>query len=468
MHNLNEYEIIVIGGGIGGYSAAIRASQLGKKVALVNENDLGGTCLNVGCIPTKVLLHSAKLYKDILSSKEYGINIKGDISFDWKKIMEKKSEIVSNLVSGVDKLLLSNSIKYIKGKAEFLDEKRIIINNETELKSEVFIIATGSVPTILPIKGIDLANVIDSTGALSLKKIPEKIVIIGGGVIGLEFAQIFSSFSSEITILEMLPQIGGQMDSDLSEMVLDLFVKQGIDIKVNCKVNSIEKNGKNLKVNYKTGKDEEFKEADYVLVATGRKPYTEGLGLEKLNISMEKGKILVDEFMRTNISGIYAVGDVSSDIMLAHVAEEQGIIAAEHSSGESPKGFDYTKVPSCIYTSPEIAFIGLTEKQAIESKKNYRTGIFALSSNGKSMIEGTTENTFVKLIFDTEYDELLGAHIFGASATELIAELSLGMFLETTAEELISTIHAHPTVSESIKEAAMDSLGRSLHSVKKK
>ncbi len=468
LENVKKFDLSVVGGGVGGYSAAIRAAQLGKKVALISDGPLGGTCLNVGCIPTKVLLHSAKLYEDVNNASKHGICVGDGLSVDWAKVMERKSGVVNTLVSGVEKLLASNQVEYFDGKASFLDERTLVVGKGLKLQSDVVVIATGSVPSIPPIKGIDLPGVIDNEGALCLDKLPKNIVIVGGGVIGMEFAQIFSNLGVGVTILEMLSNIGGPMDSDVAMMARALFVKRGIDVKTSCTVQSIEKTGKKLKVKYSLGGETKEVVGENVLVATGRKPYIEGLGVEKIGLSVDKGHIVVDKYMRTNLRKIYAVGDVSSRIMLAHVAEEQGIVAVEHAFGKNPEAFDYNKVPSCVYTRPEIGFIGMTEEDAKSSGKPYRVGIFALAGNGKTLIEGEEENTFVKLLFDDVYDDLIGAHILGPSATELIAELSLGMHLEATAEEILSTIHPHPTVSEAIKEASMDSLGRAIHALKKK
>ncbi len=467
MGNTIVKDLAVVGGGIGGYSAAIRASQLGKSVVLISDGPLGGTCLNVGCIPTKALLHSAELFESIKGASKHGINVGDNISFDYQKILDRKNQVVSMLVSGVKRLVESNGIEYINAKASFIDSNTLIAG-DFEVKAENIIIATGSVPTIPPIQGIELAGVMDSTAALSMDKMPKSIVIIGGGVIGLEFAQIFSSFDVKTTIIEMLPNVGGKIDSDIAFVVKDTFLKRGVDIKVDSAVRRIEKTEEGLRVVFASNGEENEIIAEKVLVSTGRKAYTEGLGLDKIGLELIKGKIPVNSNMKTKIPSIYAVGDVCSDIMLAHVAEEQGIIAAEKSSGLNPEEFDYRIVPSCIYTDPEIAFVGMTEDEVKKSGVKYRVGVFELSGNGKTIIEDRTKNTFVKLIFDDVYDEMIGAHIYGPSATELIAEMSLAIKLEATADEIIQTIHAHPTVSESIKEAALASFNRAIHSVKKR
>ncbi len=467
MGNTIVKDLAVVGGGIGGYSAAIRASQLGKSVVLINDGPLGGTCLNVGCIPTKALLHSAELFESIKGASKHGVNVGENISFDYQKILDRKNQVVNMLVSGVKRLVESNDIEYVNGKASFIDSNTLIVG-DIEFKAENIIIATGSVPSMPPIQGIELDGVMDSTAALSMDKMPKSIVIIGGGVIGLEFAQIFSSFDVKTTIIEMLPNIGGKVDSDIAFVVKDTFSKRGVDIKVDSAVKRIEKSEDGLRVVFTSNGEESEVLAEKVLVSTGRKAYTEGLGFEKIGLELNKGKIPVDSKMQTKIASIYAVGDVCSDIMLAHVAEEQGIIAAEQASGLNPESFDYKIVPSCIYTDPEIAFVGMTEDEAKKSGVKYRVGVFELTGNGKTIIEDRTKNTFVKLIFDDVYDEMIGAHIYGPSATELIAEMALAIKLEATAEEIIQTIHAHPTVGESIKEAALASFNRAIHSVKKR
>lgn len=466
-NNSKHYELVVIGGGIGGYSAAIRGAQLGKKVALVNSGSLGGTCLNVGCIPTKALLHSAKLYQDILNAKEYGIDV-SDISLSWERVQAKRSSVVSTLVMGIKKLIESNGIDFYDAKASFVDKHSLALGDEGSISADNFIIATGSVPFIPPIKGADLDGVIDSTGALELSELPKDMVIVGGGIIGLELAMTFSSFGVNVTVIELMDTLGGNMDEDISMVVQEVLKQDGVSIYTSAKVSKIEKNASSLEVFFEKDGLMQSESAEKVLIATGRKPYTEGLALDKIGIKTERGRVLVDDKLQTNVAGIYAVGDVCSRIMLAHVAEEQGIIAAQNAFAAKKESAHLDKVPSCVYTNPEIAWIGLNEKEAKEKGVAYRVGVFQMSGNAKSMIEGEADGTFVKLIFDDVYDELIGAHLFGPSATELIAELSLAMHLEATAEEIANTIHPHPTVSEVIKEASLASMNRAIHALKSK
>lgn len=463
---VKNFDVAIIGGGIGGYSAAIRAAQLKKNVVLINSGPIGGTCLNIGCIPTKALLHSAKLYREIHEASVHGIVVEGAVKLDWDLIQKRKKDVVDNLVSGIDKLIERNAISYIAQKASFVNENSLVLEDGTIISAQVIIIATGSRPFIPPIEGAQLNGVIDSEKALSLKQLPKDIVIIGAGAIGLEFAQIFSTFGVNTTVIEMLEQVGGTLDSDIADLVEKNFSKLGVDIKTGCIVELISNSADGLCVSYRS--DAQLHEicVENVLIATGRKPIIDGLNLEKIGVKISQGRIAVDEFMKTSVSGIYAIGDVSSAIMLAHVAEDQGILAVESAFGLAENGFKYIHVPSCIYTDPEIASIGMTEDALKKAEKSYRVGLFPLYANGKAVIENQVENTVIKLLFDTEYDELLGAHIYGPSATELIAEMSLGSFLETTAQELISTIHPHPTLSEAIKEAALDSKNRAIHNIR--
>ncbi|RMC91927.1 dihydrolipoyl dehydrogenase [Clostridium autoethanogenum] len=458
--------IVVIGGGPGGYIAAIRSAQLGNKVTLVENAELGGTCLNVGCIPTKTLLHSAELFSEIKESKNLGIDMDG-VSVNWKNVQKRKKIIIKKLVSGVKGLLSYNKINIIKGFARMKTEKLILVTKESgeteEIKFDDLIISTGSLPFVPPIPGIELEGVIDSTGALNLKSLPETTVIIGGGVIGIEFANLLSLFGKKVTVLEMLPFILPSMDRQISNLIADKLSKQGVALNTGCKVTKIEREGNGLKVNF-TKEDENLSvEAEKVLVVIGRRANTEGIGLEKVGVKIEKGCICVDDHMKTNVENIYAIGDCTGKIMLAHVASEQGVVAAENISGRNVK-MDYKTVPCCIYIKPEIASVGLTEERAKENGIDYKVGIFPMGANGKATISKDSDG-MVKVISDKKTEEILGVHIMSPRATDIIGEAALALRLEATLHEVITTVHPHPTVSEAFKEAVLASQKRALNFV---
>ncbi|HHV46841.1 MAG TPA: dihydrolipoyl dehydrogenase [Tissierellia bacterium] len=463
----NIKDVIVIGGGPGGYVAAIRAAQLGAQVTLVEKEYLGGTCLNVGCIPTKVLLHTAELYEEMLNSNIFGIKIDGNVSVDWSSLQKRKEEITSQLVNGVTGLLRLNNIEVVKGQASFKDKNTIDVKVEDgsiiTLKAKNFIIATGSKPFTPPIEGIDFKGVVDSTEALAFKEIPKELVIIGGGVIGIEFATLFNSFGTKVTVLEMLPYILPPIDREISEIVKMKLSMEGINIHTSAQVTSIENNNGKLEVVAKVGNDELRVAGDKVLVSVGRRALTEGLNLDLVGIKTNKKGIEVNKRLETNIKGIYAIGDVTGINMLAHVASEQGIVAAENIMGIN-KEMNYKAIPACIYTKPEIASVGITEEEAKKSGIEYKVGKFMLSNNGKALIANEIEGTMVKIIADTKYGEILGMHIYGPRATDLIIEGALALRLEATVDEIVTTIHPHPTVSESIKEAALSVNNIAIHS----
>ncbi|WP_010233665.1 dihydrolipoyl dehydrogenase [Clostridium arbusti] len=460
-------KLVVIGGGPGGYVAAIRAAQLGADVTLVEKEALGGTCLNVGCIPTKVLLHSSELLEEIRGGEEIGIKIDGKVTVDWKGIQNRKSNVVNKLVSGVKGLLAVNKVKVIKGTAKFKAKDTVLITKQDgsseKIKFDNAIIASGSVPFIPPIEGSKLPGVIDSTGALSLENNPKSLVIIGGGVIGVEFASIFNPLGCKVTIIEMLPYILPPVDREISELTKTKLVSEGIDMYNNCKVTKIEESKDGLKVLFTGDNGELSVEAEKVLVAVGRRSNIVNLEAEKNDIKTERGFILVNDKMETNVRGIYAIGDCTGKNMLAHVASDQGVVAAENIMGKNKK-MDYKTVPACVYTKPEIASVGLTEEQAKEKGIDYKIGKFPLAANGKSLIMGENGG-IIKFITDKKYDEVLGVHIFGPRATDLITEAALAIRLEATVEEIVSTVHAHPTIGEAMREAALAVNKEAIHMV---
>lgn len=457
-------KIAVIGGGPGGYVAAIRGAQLGAEVTLIEKEKLGGTCLNVGCIPTKALLHSAGLYDEIKNGSESGII--AEPKLDFEKVQHHKEQVVNRLVSGVGGLMKANKIKVIKGTAEFHTADTLLIHTDNGEQTEVFdkiIIASGSVPFTPPIPGIGHPCCIDSTGALSLKKIPESMVIIGGGVIGIELATAYASFGSKITIVEMMPEILPMMDGELTKLARKNLERKGIRILTSAKVVAIEDQGASAGVKVESKDGAETISGEKVLVCVGRRADTESLKLENAGIASERGRVAVNNFMETNKSGIYAIGDCSSPVMLAHIASAQGELAAEHAMGHAGAYLEQTN-PSCVYTEPEFAAVGLTEEKAKEQKIDYIVGRFPLIANGKALIMNGGEG-MIKIIADAKYKEILGVHILGPRATDLITEGALAIRLEATLEELITTIHAHPTLGEAVREAALAGEKRAVHIV---
>ena len=445
--------VVVIGGGPGGYVSAIRAAQLGAEVTIIEKKYYGGTCLNVGCIPTKVLLHTSEIYSTLLHDAEaLGLSI-GKVSLDWGKLQERKEGIVNQLVSGVEMLLKSNDIKMISGQACFTGSHEVMVKIKGQkdhiIKFDKAIIATGSESIVIPVKGASLEGVITSEGALSLEAVPDSLCIIGGGVIGSEFASLYSELGTKVTLVEMLPELIGVMDHDVVSVLKEALTASGVTILTGTKVEKIERLGDKLCVT--TSKGEIVTEK--VLLATGRRPYTEGLSLNDIGIKTDRSAIMVNrDTFQTSLSHIYAIGDCNGGILLAHVASAEGTIAAEHLMKRA-SGIDMKTVPSAVYTKPELASVGLTEKEAKDKGHLVKTGIFPLYANGKALIMNDTKG-IVKFVVDGETDEILGMHMAGPRATDLIIEGGLALRLEATIDEIITTIHAHPTVSEGIHEAA--------------
>jgi len=454
--------ITVIGGGPGGYVAAIRAAQLGAQVTLIEEDTLGGTCLNRGCIPTKVLLHSAGVFSLVKNAGTFGVSAE-KVSLDFSAVVRRKETVVKQLVGGVTSLMRKNKIRVIKGTGTIIGPKTVgVVDTSEEIKSDNIIIATGARPSRVPIKGIDEPGVITSDEALSMERLPQSIVIIGGGVIGLELAQIFHKMGSKVTILEMMSQILPAEDAEIAGMLEDIMKQDGMEIFTSATVTHIESTGQGEKmVLFDTEEGSQKKVAEKVLVAVGRYPNTDNLGIEKLDIALDRGRIVVNERMETNIPSVYAIGDVVGGYMLAHVAMDEGKCAVENALGQAAK-VDYRAVPRCVYTSPEVAGLGLTEAEARREYENVRVGRFPFIANGRALTLNRTKG-MVKIIADTKYGQILGAHILGYAATDLIAEVALTMQLEATFGDLASVIHAHPTLSEAVMEAALGVEGRSIH-----
>tara|TARA_A100001011_G_scaffold101421_1_gene106815 strand:- start:319 stop:1722 length:1404 start_codon:yes stop_codon:yes gene_type:complete len=464
----NNFDLIIIGGGPGGYVCAIRAAQLGLKTACIeSRGSLGGTCLNVGCIPSKSLLNlSENFHKAKKDFNQQGIEIDG-IKLNIEKMMTNKNKSVQVLTKGVEFLFKKNKVTYIKGKGVLLSNNDIMVyndNEKTNFKSKNIVIATGSQVTSLPGLEIDEKNVVSSTGALSLKKVPRKLAVIGGGYIGLEMGSVWSRLGSEVTVIEYLDHITPGMDKEISSEFKKILMKQGIKFKLNSKVNSVKNIGSSVSINYtdiKSSKDE-ILTVDKVLVSVGRKPYTDGLNLSKIGIKKDsKGRIEVNEKLQTSIKNIYAIGDVIKGPMLAHKAEEEGIAVAEILAGQAGH-VNYDVIPGVIYTSPEVATVGKTEEQLKDSNKSYKVGKFPFLANSRAKVNNETEG-FVKILADSKTDKVLGVHIIGPHCGDMIAEMALAMEFGASAEDIARTCHAHPTHTEAIKEAALAVDKRPIH-----
>lgn len=454
-----KYDLAVIGGGPGGYVAAVRAMQLGLKVVVIEEKEMGGTCLNRGCIPTKSLLYSSELYHAMKTAEDYGVTAGGP-GFDYSRIAARKDEVVKKLRSGVEYLIKKNGGSIIKGRATLVDKNTIEITGNGKILTDKIIIATGSRPVKPAIPGINGEKIFDSDGILALTSCPEKVLIIGGGVIGVELACIFSSLDREVTIFEMMDTVLPGLDKEVSMKMQDLLNDKGVKIFTGAKVTKLISGEKALCI-FEDSQGEKEEEGSLAIVAIGRAPNSENMGFEKVGISTQKGFISVNDKLETNIPGIYAIGDVTGKSLLAHVASAQGIVAAANAAGQE-KVMAYSIIPGCVYANPEIAFVGLTESEARLRNKKIKIGKFTVSRNGKSMIMGESEG-FVKIITDERTEEILGAHIIGPRATDLISEICVAMKLESTIGEIGESIHPHPTVSEMIMEAAHDIEGLCIH-----
>ncbi len=461
-----QYDIIIIGSGPGGYVAAIRASQLGMKVAVVEKAELGGVCLNWGCIPTKSLLKSAQVYEYFKHAEEYGISVEGIVKPDFKKIVARSRQVAEAMSKGIQFLFKKNNITVLQGLGKLLDSKTIEVidseNKKSKYSAKHIILATGARSKELPDLKQDGKKIIGYREALTLKELPESMVIIGSGAIGSEFANFYALMGTKVTLVEFMPYIVPLEDEDISKQLARSFKKLGIDIKLESTVESVEIKGNNCKVLIKGKKDEETVETDIVLSAVGITPNIEGIGIEELGIEMENGKIKVNDFYQTNIEGIYAIGDIISTHALAHVASAEGITCVEKIAGLNPEPINYKNIPACTYSNPEVASVGLSEKAAKEAGYEIKIGKFPYTASGKASAAGQKEG-FVKLIFDAKYGELLGAHLIGQNVTEMIAELVVSKKLETTAYELIKSIHPHPTMSEAIMEAAAAAYNEVIH-----
>ncbi|WP_299012099.1 dihydrolipoyl dehydrogenase [uncultured Polaribacter sp.] len=454
-----KYDIIVIGSGPGGYIAGVRASQLGKKVALIEKYaTLGGTCLNVGCIPSKALLDSSHHFYDAVNHfEEHGISV-GKPSFDFGKMIDRKAKVVETTTGGIKYLMDKNNIDVYEGMGSFKDATHINItksDGSTEvIEGTNIIIATGSKPANLPFINLDKERIITSTEALKLKEVPKDLVVIGGGVIGLELGSVYKRLGANVTVVEYMDKILPGMDTDVSKEMQKVFKKQGVKFATSHKVNAVERNGDIITVKATDKKDRavEFT-ADYCLVAVGRRAYTDGLGLEKVGVEVnERGQVTVNDHLQTNVANIYAIGDVVKGAMLAHKAEEEGVVVAEYLAGEKPH-IDYNLIPGIVYTWPEAAAVGKTEQELKDAGVTYKAGKFSMRALGRSRASGDIDG-FVKVLADKNTDEILGVHMVGARVADLIMETAVAMEYRASAEDLARICHGHPTYSEAVKEAA--------------
>jgi dihydrolipoamide dehydrogenase len=458
----SEFDLIVIGGGPGGYVAAIRAAQLGQRVALVERENLGGICLNWGCIPTKALLKNASVVETIRHANDFGIQVE-KFSADFGKAIDRSRVVSNRLVKGVEFLMKKNKIEVVKGEARLTARDRVQVQPDGRiLAAKNIIVATGARPVSIPGLPVDGTSVITSRQALELRELPSPIVIVGAGPIGMEFAYIYRAYGAEVTLVEMLPHLLPREDAEVSAEVEKAVKKLEINFRVNTKVESAEKNGDKVCLQVSTDGKVETIEAQKVLVAISVRPNSEDLGLEALGVEMERGAIKVNDQMQTNVPGIYAIGDVTMKLPLAHVASHQGILAAETIAGKETHPLNLNNVPRCTYCAPQVASIGLTEAQAKEQGFAVRVGKFPFRANGKALGINEYEG-FVKLVVDQKYSEILGAHLVGPEVTDLTGELSLAKSAELTPLEIAHAVHAHPTLTEVIAEAALDALGQVIH-----
>jgi len=463
-----NFDIIVIGSGPGGYVAAIRASQLGKNVAIVEKEHLGGVCLNWGCIPTKALLKSAQVYEYIQHAEDYGITV-GNSKADISKMVDRSRSVADGMSKGVQFLMKKNKITVIDGTGKLARGKKVVVTDKDGKKKEYtadhIILATGGRAKALPHIPIDGKNVISYKEALILKKVPKKMVVMGAGAIGVEFAYYFNALGSDVTVVEFLKQgLLPREDKDVSRELKKAFTKAGIKVMANASVESVKSTSKSSKVTIKNRKDDsvETLTVDVVLSSTGVQANIENIGLEALGIKTENGLVSVDAYYETNVKGIYAIGDIVPGPALAHTASAEGIICVEKIAGENPAPMDYGNIPSCTYCAPEVASVGMTEEMAKEAGYKLKIGKFPFSASGKASAAGNKEG-FIKLIFDDQYGELLGAHMIGANVTEMIAEIVVARKLETTGHEMIKSVHPHPTMSEAIMEASAAAYGEVIH-----
>jgi len=461
-----NYDLLVIGSGPGGYVAAIRATQLGLKTGVVEKAEIGGICLNWGCIPTKALLKSAQVFNYLKHAKDYGIVIEKEARPDLNSMVDRSRSVADGMSKGVQFLFKKNKIDQILGNGRLEDHQTVAVTDKdgkvTKITAKHIILATGARSKELPNLKQDGNRIIGYREAMVLKKQPQSMIVVGSGAIGSEFAHFFNSIGTKVTLVEFLPNIVPLEDEEVSKQLERSFKKAGMEVMTSSMVESVDISGKLCQVSIKTPKGIEKKEAEIILSAVGITSNLENLGIEKLGIAVDKGKVKVDEFYRTNVQGVYAIGDIVSGPALAHVASAEGITCVEKIAGKNPEPLNYENVPGCTYTSPEIASVGFTEKAARDAGYEIKVGKFPYTASGKASAAGHKDG-FVKLIFDAKYGELLGAHLIGDNVTEMIAELVVARKLETTGHEIIKTVHPHPTMSEAVLEAAAAAYNEVIH-----
>jgi dihydrolipoamide dehydrogenase len=461
-----NYDVIIIGSGPGGYVTAIRTAQLGMKVAVVEKESLGGVCLNWGCIPTKSLLKSAQAFDYAKHAADYGVKIEGEVKPDFEGMIKRSRDVAGGMSKGVQFLFKKNKVETIMGTGKLAGKNTVEVTDEKGKKKEYtakhIILATGARSRELPNLKQDGKKIIGYRKALSLDKQPESMVVVGSGAIGSEFAYFYHSIGTKVTLVEFMPTLVPLEDEEVSKQLERSFKKSKMKVMTSSTVEKVDTSGDKCKVTIKTKKGEETVEADIVLSAVGITPNTEGIGLEEMGVETENGRVKVDEYYRTNVEGVYAIGDILTGPALAHVASAEGITCVEKIAGKNPEPIDYKNIPGCTYTGPEVSSVGLTEQQAKEEGYEVKIGKFPYSASGKASAAGQKEG-FVKLIFDAKYGELLGAHMIGGNVTEIISELVVAKKLEITGHELIKTIHPHPTMSEAVMEAAAAAYDEVIH-----
>lgn len=461
-----KYEILVLGSGPGGYVAAIRASQLGKKVAVIEKAEIGGICLNWGCIPTKALLKSAQVFNYAQHAADYGVKITGTVAPELDQMVKRSRDVADGMSKGVQFLFKKNKIELIQGFGKLKPGKKIEVTGadgkKTDYEADQIIIATGARSRELPNLPQDGKKIIGYRQAMTLEKLPKSMVVVGSGAIGSEFAYFYNSLGVEVTLVEFLPNVVPLEDEEVSKQLARSFKKAKMNIMLDSSVESVDTKGKTCKVSIKTKKGMEVIDADIVLSAVGIATNLEGIGLEEVGIKAEKGKVIVDDFYQTNVPGYYAIGDIVHGPALAHTASHEGITCVEKIAGLDVEPLDYGNIPACTYTSPEVASVGMTEKAAKEAGFEIKVGKFPFSASGKASAAGKKDG-FVKVIFDAKYGEWLGCHMIGENVTEMIAEVVVARKLETTGHEIINAVHPHPTMSEAIMEAVADAYGEVIH-----
>ena len=462
---MSKYDMIVIGSGPGGYVAAIRASQLGMKVGVVEKAELGGICLNWGCIPTKALLKSASVFEYLKHASDYGIEAK-DFKADLNGMVKRSRDVAAGMSKGIQFLFKKNKIDHIAGTGKLKKGGKVEVTDAAGKKSDYeakhIVVATGGRSRELPAMKIDGKKIIGYREAMVLDKLPKKMLVVGSGAIGVEFAYFYNTIGVEVTVVEFLPRIVPVEDEEVSKALDKSFKKSGMKIYVNSEVTKVDTSGAGCVSTVKTPDGEIKIESDVVLSAVGVSTNLEGIGLEEVGVKTEKGKVVVDDFYKTNISGVYAIGDIVKGPALAHVASAEGIVCVEKIAGQNPEPINYNNLPGCTYCSPEIASVGYTEEAAKKAGYEIKVGKFPFSASGKAKAAGAPDG-FVKVIFDAKYGEWLGAHFIGANVTEMIAEVVVARKLETTGHEIIKSVHPHPTMSEAIMEAAAAAYGEVIH-----